>query len=82
MEPFFGSIILELIGASAKWIYFRVKSSVLGTARPTFKEIYDGKERKGSAQYLYEGMSNTLAGIIVLFVLVCAFLKLANVFGW
>jgi len=82
MEPFFGSIILELIGASAKWIYFSIKSSMLGKARPTFKEIYDGKEKKGSAEYLYEGMSNVMTGIVVLFVLVCVFLKLANTFRW
>jgi len=80
MESLFGSIVFELIGAGTKWIYFRIRNSFLGKPGPSFKAIYLGTKKRGSAEHLYDGMSNIMVGMIVVVILLCIFIELVRYF--
>lgn len=80
MEPIFGSVIVEVLGAGVKWAFLSIRSSILGRSSPSFKKIYLGKEKRGSAEYLYGGMSNIGLGAVTLVILLGLFLEFSKYF--
>jgi hypothetical protein len=66
MDEIFGSIVLEYIGASTKWVIYFFISKLKGQKVTPFKQILDGK--KGSKQYdaILHGWSNIWVGVIVI----------------
>lgn len=76
LEILFGSIILEGLGAFAKWVFLAVKNWISRKPYVSFSKIYDGKKSASLQGRVEHGFSNTLLGVIVI-VLICAFLMWA-----
>jgi hypothetical protein len=69
LQPLFGSIFFEFVGALSKWIYYLIINNILDRDRISFKEIYDGRKGAKRIQKMQNGMSNVVIGIIVTGVL-------------
>jgi hypothetical protein len=82
MQSIFGSIVFEVIGAGTKWLYFKIRNFSVGQPGPLFKDIYGGREKKGSAEYLYGGISNIAIGMVVVVILAYIFVELTLFFQW
>ena len=76
--PFIGSIILEFIGASIRWIFLLIKSRMTGKKVISFKEIFDGKKRSSFKESVEHGMSNIILGFVVIFIVCMILMELVG----
>jgi hypothetical protein len=63
MDSFFGSIILEVIGAFFKWMYFKI---VMPDKKITFNQVLKGKKGMRDVDRMVYGMSNIAIGVLVI----------------
>lgn len=65
MDIFFGSIILEFIGAIVKWVWYWIINSIQGRKSISFMSVWRGRKHKDEMSYILGGFSNTITGAIV-----------------
>lgn len=80
--PLFGSVVLEFIGASVKWVYYSLRASIDGEVRPAFGDVYKESRKIRLAERRYGRIANGMVGIIVLAALLLAFVKITLILGW
>jgi len=68
----FRSILLEFIGALAKWLFYAILCKIRGREIKSFVEIWNGRNNSSDAEYMMHGMSNILVGylVLVLFIVI------------
>jgi hypothetical protein len=66
---FFGSIILELIGAFFRWAYLAVKHWIKGKKVASFGRIFDGRRNASFQESIEYGVSNIVLGWIIVFAI-------------
>ena len=77
MEAIFGSIILEFLGASAKWVIYFIMNKYKGKKTIPFKEFWKGRKTKHEMDYILDGWSDIGVGILVILTL-CVILVTAD----
>lgn len=80
-SPLFGSVIVEFIGACAKWLYYAARASAAGLPRPQFKDIFQENRTIRRAEKLYGRMSNGVAGLIVVGLIILVVVRISTKFG-
>ena len=75
MDNIFGSILLEIIGASVKWGILNIISIFRRKRKLTFKEVWKGKVSDNHFDKLALGFSNILIGfsVIIICILIILF---------
>jgi len=76
LEEYFGSVLLEYLGASVKWVLFRFFHLFKKSPPPSFKDILDRKS-SGTPEGFLIGLSNILIGAIMIVLLTYTIILLA-----
>jgi hypothetical protein len=69
LEAIFGSIILQFLGASAKWVIYFILNKYKGKKTIPFKKFWKGRKAKHEMDYILDGWSNIWVGILVILAL-------------
>ena len=77
MESILGSVILEFIGAYTKWLTYKVFGKFKGRKTLPFKLIWKGRKKAGEEEYILQGWSNIIVGILVILI-ICLILVVAD----
>lgn len=70
MDSIIGSVILEFIGASIKWVFNLINSFLRGKERVSFSQIWEGEESSEYHEILFNGVSNIFVGVAFIFAII------------
>lgn len=76
LQDFFGSIILEHLGAGFKWIIQFFITPFTQKKPKTFRMIINGSGKRDKLDNVYLGFSNILAGFFVIGIFILIILLL------
>jgi hypothetical protein len=71
LDNFFGAIIFQFTGASVRWILGVFTSWITGKEKPSYIEIYDGKNENESHIFSSTAFLNGVVGLFFGFGLLC-----------
>jgi len=70
MGSFFGSIILEFIGALFRWLLTLLLNKIRKRKTPSFGRIWNGRKGASFQQGIEHGGTNIFIGMLVVLVIV------------
>jgi hypothetical protein len=57
-----GSLVIEHLGASSRWLYYLAHSSLTGGRRRKYSEFYDGKKGWRFSRKTHNAIYNNIIG--------------------